>query len=124
MRRLTVTLAALAALGLASPVMAQPRLVAASPAARATVAKPTQIKLSFSEALAGPLSGIELIMTGMPGMANHPPMPIRGFKTATAGKDLVVTLPRALPAGTYSLKWHAAGADKQRVTGAYTFTVR
>lgn len=124
MRRLTATLAALAALGLAAPVLAQPKLVSAAPAARATVAKPTVIKLSFSEPITGTLSGIELIMTGMPGMADHPPMPIRGFKTAAAGKDLVITLPRALPAGTYSLKWHAAGADKQKATGFYTFTVR
>ena len=82
------------------------------------------LKLSFSEALVGPLSGIELTMTGMPGMANHAPMPIKGFSTKAAGKDLVVSLPRPLPAGSYELKWHAVAADQHRIEGSYTFSVR
>lgn len=124
MRRLTLALAALAVFGLSTPALAHPKLLAANPAAQSTVAKPTQIKLSFSEALVGPLSGIELVMTGMPGMADHPAMPIKGFKTVAKGKDLLVTLPRALPAGTYNLKWHVVAADQHRIEGAYSFTVR
>lgn len=124
MNRTAIVLAAVASLSLASPALAHPKLVAASPSARSTVSKPTQIRLSFSEALVGPLSGIELAMTGMPGMANHPAMPIKGFRTIAKGKDLQVILPRALPAGTYSLKWHVVGADQHRIEGTYAFTVR
>ena len=68
-----------------------------SPAANATVAKPTKLTLTFSEKLLAPLSGVDLTMTGMPGMADHAPMPIKGFRTAVDrdGKTLVVTTPRS-----------------------------
>lgn len=124
MRRTLLSIAALGLLAVSGSALAHPKLVTSSPAANSAVAKPTSIKLSFSEVLVGPLSGIDLVMTGMPGMANHEPMPIRGFKTAANGKDLVVTLPRALPPGSYQLKWHAVAADQHRIEGSYTFTVR
>ena len=41
-----------------------------------------------------------------------------------AGMMLVTYLPRALPAGTYDLKWHAVASDQHRIEGQYTFTVR
>jgi methionine-rich copper-binding protein CopC len=124
MRRFIIT--ALAASAVLAPVsaIAHPKLVAASPAANAVVVKPKSIKLSFSEALVGPLSGIELTMTGMPGMAAHAPMPIKGFKTVANGKDLMISLPRPLPAGTYELKYHVVAADQHRIESSYTFTVR
>lgn len=125
MRRLALLAApALALLALPGTAFAHPKLLSANPAANTAVAKPTKLTLTFSEDLVGPLSGIELVMTGMPGMANHAPMPIKGFKTAAAGKVLTVTLPRALPAGTYNLKWHAVAADQHRIEGQYAFTVR
>lgn len=126
MRRLALTL--LAAIGgamlLPGVALAHATLVSSSPAANATVSKPTRLALTFSEPLVAPLSGIELTMTGMPGMASHKPMPIKGFTSAASGKVLTVTLPRALPAGTYQLKWHAVAADQHRVEGSYSFTVR
>ena len=73
-----------------------------------------------------PVSGIDLAMTGMPGMANHAPMKIAGFKTSVAadGKTLVAVFPRPLPAGTYKLDWHAVSTDTHRITGTLAFTVR
>jgi len=124
MRRSFLALAAASLLAIPGMALAHPKLVSAMPAANAAVTKPTVLKLSFSETLVGPLSGIELTMTGMPGMANHAPMPIKGFTTAAKGKDLVVTLPRALPAGSYELKWHAVASDQHRAEGAYIFSVR
>lgn len=125
MRRLSMfALAASALLASAVPAAAHPRLVTATPAANATVAKPTQIVLAFSETLVAPLSGIELTMTGMPGMSNHEPMPIRGFTTKVDGRTLTAKLPRALPAGTYQLKWHVVAADQHRIENTYSFTVR
>jgi len=124
MRRSFLALAAASLLAIPGMALAHPKLVSAMPAANAAVTKPTVLKLSFSETLVGPLSGIELTMTGMPGKANHAPMPIKGFTTAAKGKDLVVTLPRALPAGSYELKWHAVASDQHRAEGAYTFSVR
>lgn len=125
MRRIAFSLALAAAIAaLPGMAMAHVALVDADPAAAARVSKPTRIALTFSEDVDGPLSGVDLVMTGMPGMANHRPMPIKGFTTQANGKVLFATLPRALPAGTYRLTWHAAGADRHRVEGSYAFMVQ
>ena len=117
-------IAAAAMLALPGMASAHSKLVSSSPAANATVAKPTKLTLTFSETFLAPMSGVELTMTGMPGMADHPPMPIKGFKTAAAGKTMTVTLPRALPAGSYDLKWHVVGADQHKMEGTYSFNVK
>ncbi|PNU02794.1 copper homeostasis periplasmic binding protein CopC [Novosphingobium guangzhouense] len=114
-----VTLAALPA-----AAFAQPELMSATPAAKSVVNKPTVITLNFSEDLVASLSGIDLVMTGMPGMADHKPMPIKGMAAKASGKTLTATLPRPLPTGTYVLTWHAVAADQHRVEGSYGFTVR
>jgi methionine-rich copper-binding protein CopC len=118
--------AAIAAIAVATPAMAHPKLVGSTPAPQATVSNVTRASLTFSESLMAPLSGIDLEMTGMPGMANHAPMKIAGFQTTVAqdGRTLVAVFPRALPAGTYRLDWHAVASDTHRVTGSLTFTVR
>ena len=116
----------LAALALAGAAQAHPKLLASTPSANASVTKPGKIELKFSEALIGPMTGAELMMTGMPGMANHAPMKITGF-TAAIGQDrktLTLMLRRALAAGTYRVTWHAVAADTHRVQGTFTFTVK
>ena len=116
----------LAALALAGTAQAHPKLLASTPSANASVVKPGKIELKFSEALIGPMTGAELVMTGMPGMANHAPMKITGF-TAAIGQDrktLTLMLRRALAAGTYRVTWHAVAADTHRVQGTFTFTVK
>jgi hypothetical protein len=116
-----------AALAIVSaPAIAHPKLISSTPAAQATVTNATQVSLTFSETLMAPVSGIDLAMTGMPGMANHAPMKIAGFKTSVAadGKTLVAVFPRPLPAGTYKLDWHAVSTDTHRITGTLAFTVR
>ena len=109
---------------LPATAMAHPRLLSSSPAANASVAKPATITLGFSETLVAPLSGIELTMTGMPGMAKRGPVPISDFTTKVTGKVLTVKLARPLAAGTYVLKWHAVAADQHRIEGNFSFTVR
>jgi methionine-rich copper-binding protein CopC len=122
---LPIAVAALAC-ALAAPAQAKVMLLSSSPTANAALSKPTKLILSFSERLAEGSSGVDLVMTGMPGMADHPPMPVKGFKTSIApdGSTMVLTLPRPLPAGSYDLSWRAAGADQQRVEGRLRFTVR
>ncbi|WP_375196863.1 copper homeostasis periplasmic binding protein CopC [Sphingobium sp.] len=130
MRRILLTpllcTGALVLTALPSVAMAHPKLLSSTPAAGATVAKPTRLTLTFSEKMLAPLSGVDLTMTGMPGMANHAPMPIKGFKTAVEGdgKTMTVTLPRALPAGNYDVDWHLVGADQHKVSGKYSFSVK
>ncbi|MCI4592398.1 copper homeostasis periplasmic binding protein CopC [Sphingobium sp. BYY-5] len=126
MTRYFLTAAAAFALALPGVASAHSKLVSANPAANATIAKPTRLTLTFSETFLAPMSGVDLTMTGMPGMASHEPMPIKGFKTSVGpdGKTLIVTLPRALPAGSYDLKWHIVGADQHKMEGGYSFTVK
>lgn len=116
--------AAAALLALPGIANAHTKLVSSTPAANSAVAKPTKLTLTFSETFLAPMSGVELTMTGMPGMADHAPMPIKGFKTTAEGKTMTVTFPRALPAGSYDLKWHVVGADQHKMEGAYSFSVK
>jgi methionine-rich copper-binding protein CopC len=122
-----LTLAA-AALALAMPQFAgaHTQLVSSTPAANATAAAPTRIELRFNEAVIGATARAGIVMTAMPGMANHGVMPITGF-TAQLGKDrksMTLLLKRPLGAGTYRVTWAAAGADTHRMTGSFSFTVR
>lgn len=121
---LLLSLAAYAAT--VAPAQARPDLVAAIPAAQATVTAPRQITLIFSEAVAVPPSSVALVMTAMPGMAHHDPMKVTGFATRLSddSKTLQATLPRALPAGTYRLSWQAGSAGGEMADGAYSFTVK
>ena len=118
--------AAIALTVLPGAAFAHSKMVSSTPAANATVAKPTRLSLTFSEKFLAPMSGVDLVMTGMPGMADHAPMPIKGYKTSVApdGKTMIVTLPRALPAGSYDLKWHIVGADQHKMEGGYSFKVK
>lgn len=124
MHRSFLALIAAAAIALPGVAAAHSKLLSSNPAANATVAKPTKLTLTFSETFLAPMSGVDLTMTGMPGMADHPPMPIKGFKTSVEGKTMTVTLPRALPAGSYDLKWHIVGADQHKMEGGYSFKVK
>ena len=122
-RTFLITAAAIAVAmpGIAS---AHAKLLSSNPAANAVIAKPTKLTLTFSETFLAPMSGVDLTMTSMPGMADHAAMPIKGFKTSIEGKTMTITLPRALPAGSYDLKWHIVGADQHRMEGGYTFNVK
>lgn len=124
--RFAFTVPILAALAFSGSAQAHTKLVASSPAANATVARPGRVVLTFNERVVANFSGAELTMTGMPGMGSHPPMPITGLTSAMSadGKTLTLTMRRALTAGTYQLKWHAAGADTHRMEGTLNFTVR
>lgn len=124
MRFAALAAAILAVAAVPAVALAHPKLLSATPAANSAVAKPTSIALTFSEDLVAPLSGIDLVMTGMPGMANHQPMPIKGITAKAKGKTMTVALPRPLPTGTYQLTWHAVAADQHRIEGSYSFTVR
>ncbi len=124
--RLAFTMPLLAALALAGSAQAHTKLVSSSPAANATVAKLGKVVLTFNERVVARFTGVDLIMTTMPGMADHRPMPILGFTSAMSadGKTLTLLLRRALAAGTYQVKWHAVGDDTHRMEGTYTFTVK
>lgn len=104
---------------------AHPKLVAATPAASSSVAAPSRVQLRFSERLMPRFTGAELVMTGMPGMTDHPPMKVASNAAVAAdGHTLVVTPARALPRGTYRVDWYVVSADTHRITGTHIFEVK
>ena len=124
--RLAFAAPVLVALAFAGSAQAHTKLVSSTPSANATVTKPGRVVLTFNEKVVANFTGATLTMTSMPGMAAHQPMAITGFTSAMSanGKTLTLTMRRALSAGTYQLKWHAAGADTHRMEGTLSFTVR
>ena len=127
--KITSALAAVAmvAASLASPsiALAHTRVVASTPAEGATVARPRIVTLTFSEALLPPTAAASIVMTAMPGVANHGDMVIRNFTTAWSNdnRTMTLTLRQPLRAGTYEVRWQAAGADGHRMNGAVNFIV-
>ena len=111
-------------LAFASAAHAHPKLVAATPAPNATVAKPGRVELRFSERLMPRFSGADLMMTGMKGMA-HPPMKVPATAAvAVDGRTLVVTPKSPLGSGTYNVAWRVVSADTHRITGRHAFAVK
>lgn len=124
---LASTLAACVAVaGFATPALAHPKIVSATPAEGSANAKVSQVSITFSEPLVAAMSGVDVVMTGMPGMDHHEPMKMTGVKTSVAADKvtLVAQLPRALPAGTYEANWHVVSTDTHRVAGKLTFSVK
>lgn len=120
-------LTAAAGLVLTVPALAHTHVISSTPAAAATASNVRNVTITFSEPFMPALSGLEVVMTGMPGMAgHHPAMKVNGIKVAPSSdrKSLVATLARPLPAGTYDVNWHAVGTDTHRMTGTVSFTVR
>lgn len=117
----------LAALLVAVPgaAMAHVKLTSSTPSANSTVAKPARIELKFNEKLIAPTIKTEVIMTGMPGMANHAPMKMaHTSKMGKDGKSMTLMLKKALVAGSYTVKWSAAGADSHRMGSEFSFKVK
>ena len=113
-------LIAAAALGWASAASAHPHIKTASPAADAVLtASPTEIRITFSEAVVPAFSGFDL--KDASGKA------IDLGKAAVNPKnkkELAAPVKATLAAGTYTLAWHALGDDTHHVTGHYDFEVK
>ena len=116
---LTVPLAAPTAL------LAHTKVVASTPAQGATVKATRSVALTFSEALLPPTAAASIMMTAMPGVSNHGEMVIRNFTTAwsNSNKTMTLSLRQPLRAGSYDVRWQAAGADGHRMKGSVSFTV-
>lgn len=106
--------------GLSSAALAHPKLTGTTPDANATVAtSPNELRLTFNEALEASVSNAEIedkdgnkIETG------------KATTDAADNKQLVVTLPTPLKAGTYKVTWHVVAEDSHKVKGSYSFTVK
>ena len=127
LNRISTILAALAITALApsAPLLANVKLAASTPAAGAKAKATKVITLTFNEKVNPAKSTAAIVMTAMPGMANHGEMPIRNFTPSWSadGKTLTLTLKKALPKGTYDVRWQAAGTDGQAMKGKVSFYV-
>ena len=112
-------------LALPATALAHTKVVASTPAEGTTVASARTVSLTFSEALLPPTAAASIVMTAMPGMANHGEMAIRNFTTAwsNGNKTMTLNLKKPLAKGTYEVRWQAAGADGHRMTGKVSFII-
>jgi methionine-rich copper-binding protein CopC len=111
-------LAALAALAFAAPLAAHAELVRSTPAARASVAAPATLSVTFSDELVAAFSKIELTMTG-----HDMSVPV-STRLSRDRKTLIGTPQRALTKGAWSMRWTAATADGHRQQGTVAFQVK
>ncbi|MCW1246499.1 copper homeostasis periplasmic binding protein CopC [Pseudomonas sp. SAICEU22] len=104
---------------------AHPKLLSSTPAEGAEGAAPTKIELHFSENLMTKFSGAKLMMTEMPGMSAHSPMPMSAKVSGSDDPKTMVIVPNApLSAGTYQVQWRAVSSDTHPITGNVTFKVK
>ncbi|WP_417696021.1 copper homeostasis periplasmic binding protein CopC [Pseudomonas sp.] len=104
---------------------AHPKLLSSTPAEGTEGAAPATIELHFSENLMTKFSGAKLVMTGMPGMSAHSPMPMKAKVSGSDDPKTMVITPNApLTTGTYQVQWRAVSSDTHPITGNVTFKVK
>ncbi|MBT2296240.1 copper homeostasis periplasmic binding protein CopC [Pseudomonas fluorescens] len=104
---------------------AHPKLLSSTPAEGAEGAAPAKIELHFSENLMSKFSGAKLVMTGMPGMSAHSPMPMKAKVSGSDDpKTMIITPSAPLTTGTYQVQWRAVSSDTHPITGNVTFKVK
>lgn len=125
MRRKFILLVLAALIAVPGVALAHTSMTSSTPVANATVAAPARIVLNFNERLLSATVRTELVMTAMPGMANHEPTQIAHTSAMSQdGKSMTLTPRRALARGTYRVTWSAAGSDTHRMGSNFSFTVR
>lgn len=124
--RISTFLAAIA-LSVAAPtaLLAHVQLTTSTPAANSEIKAPKEITLTFSQSVDPATAAASIVMTAMPGMANHGEMQIRNFTAGWSdeGKTMTMTLKKPLPTGTYEVRWQAAAADGHAMSGTVNFDV-
>jgi len=122
-----IPLVAALALALLNPgaLLAHVELTTSSPAAGAEVKAPKTVTLTFSQPVDASTAVASIVMTAMPGVANHGEMMIRNFTAdwSDNGQTLTLNLRQALRTGTYEVRWPAAAADGHLMSGAIGFEV-
>lgn len=103
---------------LQAPAFAHADLKTAAPAAGSTVAKVKEIRLGFSEGVNPKFSGIDLKDQNGEKVAIGP-----AALDPKSTKELVVEVSEKLPAGSYTVEWHAVSDDTHRIKGQYSFKV-
>lgn len=108
---------AAAIVALASPAFAHAHLKAAVPAAGSKGATPSELDLTFTEALNLKFSGVKV--------SGPDKIPVSLGDAMLMNKNTTLMVPVAGPLlpGTYTVEWHALSDDGHKTNGSYTFTV-
>jgi methionine-rich copper-binding protein CopC len=118
MSRRTIIASFAALVALARPALAHAQLTESSPADKASVsASPTELDLSFSEALNLKFSGLTIAGSDKSPVTTGDPMLMDGDKV------LMVPVSQTLSAGAYTVYWHVLSTDGHKSSGSYSFTV-
>ena len=123
LRRFSISAAAmlLAGVFMSATAMAHPRVLSSSPAANAAVAAPTQIDVTFSEALLARGSRAELFMGhGRLWMK----VPVAPAQLIADGRTLRTVPMAPLVPGNYRLQWRTVGSDSHPMSGEINFSVK
>ncbi len=114
MRTLTIAVFLMTCLGCGTAAQAHAMLDHASPAVGSTVAgSPGAVTLYFTESLEPKFSGGE-VHNAAGARVDH--------GASVSGKVMRLSV-GALPAGSYSVRWHALSVDTHKTQGSFSFTV-
>ncbi len=105
----------LPALLIATGAQAHAHLTRSDPAADATVAAPSSLRLEFSEKLEPKFSGVSLMKASGAAIA---------VDGKVDGKTIEVAPKAPLAPGAYMVMWHAVADDGHKSQGSYNFTVK
>lgn len=120
MKRLALPFLAAAAALADGAALAHPLPREASPAPNAVLpASPAELRITFSEGLIAPFSGLALKNAAGQSAPLGPATVDPRDK-----KQLSARVTARLPPGTYTVFWHAVGDDTHHVAGHYSFQVR
>lgn len=116
-RRALLLAAALACALLPAPAAAHTRVERSSPADGDTARAPvTELRLRFTRPVESELTTLTLFRDSAQVAAG-------ASKVGDEGRDFVLTLPAALPAGSYVARWKTVGGDGHVLEGAWRFVV-
>ncbi len=119
-RRSIITIAASLAFALAATAAyAHAQLEKATPAVGSTVASPAEIRLKFSEGVEPRFCTVTL--ASQDGAAA--PLGRPGVDPAD-NSVLIAKVGKTLPAGVYTVTWHAVSVDTHKTQGSFSFTVK
>jgi copper resistance protein C len=107
-------------LGCPGAALAHAMLVKAVPSVGGSVTgSPSQIRITFSEAVEPRFSGMTIAGADGRAVASEP-----ASVDAADHATLVVVLKERLQPGTYKVAWHAVSVDTHRTQGSFSFEVK
>jgi copper transport protein len=118
MRRAPLALGMLVALAVPAAAAAHATLVQESPGLRQRLEQaPTRVVLTFDQP-------VDLVREALVVLNAKGKDVTRAVRSVKVRRQLVATLPEALPKGAYTVRWRALSSDGHVVSGIYTFGVR